>query len=100
MFGRRKDTIGAAETGTAIFQGAPGRLLLLKIALLLFFLIIALRLTQIQLIDAGTYQEIARRQYEAKVILPAARGNLHDRNGKLLVSNERIARYCRSAASS
>src|SRR5512138_2931719 len=87
MLGRRKDTAGAADTSTNPLQGAPGRLLLLKILLLLFFVAIALRLAQIQLIDAGRYQEIARRQYEAKVILPAARGNLYDRNGKLLVSN-------------
>lgn len=87
MLGRRKNTAGAADTSTNPLQGAPGRLLLLKILLLLFFVAIALRLVQIQLIDAGRYQEIARRQYEAKVILPAARGNLYDRNGKLLVSN-------------
>jgi len=93
MFGRKKDTAGAADTGMAPRQGAPGRFLILKIGLLLFFLVIALRLVQIQLLDAGKYQEIARRQYEAKVILPAARGNLYDRNGKLLVSNTMMVSF-------
>ncbi len=93
MFGRRKNTVGTAEPGMTLLQGAPGRFLLLKIVLLLFFLVIALRLVQIQLIDAGTYREIARRQYEAKVILPAARGNLYDRNGKLLVSNTMMVSF-------
>ena len=93
MFGRRKDTAGAADNPTTPLQGAPGRLLLLKILLLLFFVVIALRLVQIQLIDAGTYREMARKQYEAKVILPAARGNLYDRNAKLLVSNTMMLSY-------
>lgn len=91
MFGRRKDTDAAA--GAATFAGGPRRLLVLKIVLLLVFLVIALRLMQIQLIDSGTYREIARRQYEAKVLLPAARGNLYDRNGKLLVSNTMMRSY-------
>ncbi len=87
MFRRRKDTASSHAAATAPLQGLPGRFLSLKIILLLFFVVIALRLVQIQLIESGKYQEIARRQYEAKVILPAARGNLYDRNGKLLVSN-------------
>jgi len=87
MFRRRKDTTSSHAAAAAPLQGLPGRFLSLKIILLLFFVVIALRLVQIQLIESGKYQEIARRQYEAKVILPAARGNLYDRNGKLLVSN-------------
>jgi cell division protein FtsI (penicillin-binding protein 3) len=63
------------------------RLLLLKISMLLFFLAVGARLVQIQLIDSPTYQELARKQYEAKVIVPATRGNIYDRNGKILVSN-------------
>jgi cell division protein FtsI (penicillin-binding protein 3) len=93
MFGHRKDTARAADTATVPPQGLPGRFLVLKVVLLLFFLVIALRLVQIQLIDSGTYREIARRQYEAKVILPAARGNLYDRNGKLLVSNTMMVSF-------
>ena len=87
MFGRRNDNARTTGTGTGPLQGVPGRFLLLKIVLLLFFLVIALRLVQIQVVEAGTYKEIARRQYEAKVLLPAARGDIFDRNGKLLVSN-------------
>jgi cell division protein FtsI (penicillin-binding protein 3) len=63
------------------------RLLVLKFSLLLCFLAIALRLVQIQVIDASAYQEIARKQYEAKVILPATRGAISDCNGRILVSN-------------
>jgi cell division protein FtsI (penicillin-binding protein 3) len=64
-----------------------GRLLFLKIGLLLFFLVVALRLVQVQVIDSSGYKEIARRQYEVKVSIPATRGNIYDRNGKILASN-------------
>ncbi|MEK9138284.1 MAG: penicillin-binding protein 2, partial [Bacteroidota bacterium] len=85
-------------TRTGITSPSPGaplnpiretfsRMLLLKVALLMFFGAVALRLVHIQVIDAGKYREIARRQYESKVVLPAERGNIYDRNGKILASN-------------
>jgi cell division protein FtsI (penicillin-binding protein 3) len=64
------------------------RILGLKIALLIFFAVVTVRLVQVQLVDAGKYREMARRQYEAKVPLPALRGNIVDRHGRMLVSNE------------
>ena len=63
------------------------RVLVVKFLLVLFFVAVAFRLIKIQVIDAGHYQEIAKRQYEARVPLNADRGNMYDRNGKLLVSN-------------
>lgn len=63
------------------------RMLLLKIVLLLCFAVVALRLVHIQVIEAATYQEAAKNQYESRVVLPAQRGNMYDRNGKILVSN-------------
>ena len=64
-----------------------GRILFLKIGLLLFFGIIALRLVQIQVVEAPAYQAIARKQYESRATIPATRGNIYDRNGRILVSN-------------
>jgi cell division protein FtsI (penicillin-binding protein 3) len=90
------NTIGSAtqephrSPSTSWRVAPPGRALMVKAVLLLFFLVVALRLTQIQVFEAPKYQEIARRQYEAKVILPALRGRMYDRNGKLLVSNTRL----------
>ncbi len=77
---------------------APGqeimrRVLWLKIIMLLFFVIVAARLVQIQVLDAGKYKEIARRQYEVKVPLLATRGNIYDRNGKVLVSSAMAVSY-------
>ena len=66
---------------------ALGRMLALKIGLLVLFAAVACRLAQIQVLDAGRYQELAHRQSEVRVTLPAARGNVYDRNGTLLVSN-------------
>lgn len=63
------------------------RMLTIKVIMLLLFVVVALRLVHIQVIDAARYQEIAKRQYESKVVLPAERGSIYDRNGKILVSN-------------
>ncbi len=63
------------------------RMMWVKIVLLLAFVVVVLRLVQVQVFEAGTYQEIAKHQSEVSVPLPAARGNIYDRNGTLLVSN-------------
>ena len=72
----------------------PGRrIFVLKLGFLLFFLVIVLRLVQIQLVEAPHYQEKARRQHEARETLPALRGNIYDRNYTLLVSNSRTVSF-------
>ncbi len=70
-----------------------GRVLLLKIALLVFLVAILARLVKIQVLDASKYQEIAKRQYQVKVLLPSIRGSIYDRNGNVLVSNTRMVSY-------
>ncbi len=50
------------------------------------FLAIIIRLFIVQIADAGKYKEQAKRQHQAKVTLRAERGNIYDRNGKLLAS--------------
>jgi cell division protein FtsI (penicillin-binding protein 3) len=64
-----------------------------KVLFFLFFLGVVVRLVQIQVIDAPRYQAIARRQHEARVVLPAARGKIYDRSAKLLVSNTLFVSY-------
>jgi cell division protein FtsI (penicillin-binding protein 3) len=51
------------------------------------FIAIGFRLVTIQVIEAGKYQALARKQYERAFILPAVRGNMYDRNGNILASN-------------
>ncbi|MGD0337314.1 MAG: penicillin-binding transpeptidase domain-containing protein [Bacteroidota bacterium] len=70
-----------------------GRVLLLKIILLVFLVIVLARLVKIQVLDSSKYQEIAKRQYEVKVSIPAIRGGIYDRNGNVLVSNTRMVSY-------
>ncbi|MBP1658766.1 MAG: hypothetical protein H6Q31_3367, partial [Bacteroidetes bacterium] len=41
------------------------RILALKVGLIVFFLLLAARLVQIQVLNASKYQEFARRQYES-----------------------------------
>lgn len=64
-----------------------GRFFLLKLGLVLFFVLIAVRLVQIQILDASRYQAVARKQYEQRFVLPAVRGNMYDRNSNVLASN-------------
>ncbi len=63
------------------------RFLLLKMFFAVFFLAVGARLLQIQAVEAGKFQSLAKKQYEQKFYLPATRGNIFDRNGNVLVSN-------------
>jgi cell division protein FtsI (penicillin-binding protein 3) len=69
------------------------RMLAVKVLLLVLFAVVGLRLVQIQVLEAGKYQEMARRQHEATVTLPAMRGRILDRNGNLLVSNRMMVSF-------
>jgi cell division protein FtsI (penicillin-binding protein 3) len=66
---------------------ARRRTRVLAIALLCFFVTLVARLVYIQIVQASVYREKARKQYESKMDLFAARGTISDRNGKVLVSN-------------
>lgn len=63
------------------------RFFLLKLCFALFFVAIAGKLVFIQIVESGKYQKIARKQYEARFILPAIRGKIYDREGNALVTN-------------
>ncbi len=64
-----------------------GRLVVTKVFFLVFFAAVVARLVQIQVVDSAEYKEAARRQYEDRVDLPAARGTIYDRSGRALVSS-------------
>jgi cell division protein FtsI (penicillin-binding protein 3) len=68
---------------------ANTRMLTAKIVFLLMFAGVAVRLVQIQIIDARKYQADARRIHEATEVLLAQRGVISDRNGHPLVTNSR-----------
>jgi len=51
------------------------------------FILILLKLVNVQIIDSEKYKIAARKQYENKVILTPSRGLIYDRNMNVLVSN-------------
>lgn len=63
------------------------RLFALKLAFFLGFLLVLARLVQVQVINAPSYRETARRQYESRVPLQATRGPILDRNGRPITSS-------------
>jgi cell division protein FtsI (penicillin-binding protein 3) len=60
---------------------------ILQWGLLGLFLLVVSRLFQIQVIDASEYRDIAQKQYQSKISLPASRGTLLDHAGKVIASN-------------
>jgi cell division protein FtsI/penicillin-binding protein 2 len=69
------------------------RLRWLQWALLGAFSLIALRLAQVQIVNAGNYRAMAEKQYKAKLPLLAERGRIFDRNHNLLASNLRYVSF-------
>ncbi len=63
------------------------RLKILQIGLSLFFALVCCRLLQIQVVESHKYRDIAQRQYQTTIDLPAARGTLYDRDNNILASN-------------
>jgi len=83
----------AAQAASLSMKEGNRRILGVKAVLLLFFVLVALRLVQIQVIDAGTYSERARRQYEKPQEIPAQRGTIYDRSHHPLVTNARFVSF-------
>lgn len=50
-------------------------------------LILVAGLVWSQLVDVNEYQKIEKRQTERRILIPGPRGDIYDRNGKLLVGN-------------
>jgi cell division protein FtsI (penicillin-binding protein 3) len=76
-----------------LLNNAHLRLRLLQIGIIVLFVAICLRLVQVQIVDFGTYRDYARKQYQTKVVLPATRGTIYDRNGSVLASNSMFVSF-------
>jgi len=63
------------------------RLGILLIGMTAFFALILLRLAQLQIVKASEYGEIVQRQSGGKISIPAERGNIYDRHGRLVAKN-------------
>lgn len=62
------------------------KLSLLLLLLLLGFAAVAVRLFIVQIVDGSEYRKQARKQYESSVVLAANRGNIYDRNRRLIAT--------------
>ena len=64
-----------------------GRLVLIKVGILLLIALLGLRLWQLQIRDGQDYQVMAKDNRTRSITLEPARGLLYDRNGQLLANN-------------
>lgn len=64
-----------------------GRLVLIKVGLLIIIALLGLRLWQLQIRDGYYYQELAQDNRTRSIVLEPARGLLYDRHGQLLANN-------------
>ncbi len=63
------------------------RLGIILVGMMTFFVLILLRLAQLQIVKASDYGEIVQRQSGGKVSIPAERGMIYDRHGRLVAKN-------------
>ncbi len=63
------------------------RTLIISFALAAWFLVLFLRLFQLQVLGHAGFESRASRQSRAKVTVPARRGTIYDRNGRILASS-------------
>ncbi|MDR1591035.1 MAG: penicillin-binding protein 2 [Puniceicoccales bacterium] len=69
------------------FQANNRRIVILGVFFLLVFLFLSCGLFYRQIVQHDYFCQKEKRQNQRRIILPAPRGNIYDRNGKLLVCN-------------
>jgi cell division protein FtsI (penicillin-binding protein 3) len=69
------------------------RIRVLRACILFFFACVGVRLVDIQIVHSAKYRDIAQKQYEAKVPLPAVRGVIFDRGDNPLATNTVFVSY-------
>ncbi len=87
MPGIEQNILQPADRPADSARSARIRARLLQAGILMLFALVCLRLVQIQVVEGPRFREIARKQYQSKVILPAARGTFFDRNGNTIATN-------------
>ncbi len=88
-FLHRLDANGMLESDKQAGELADiqGRLILIKVALLLLIALLGFRLWQLQIRDGHEYQVMAKDNRTRSILLEPARGLLYDRHGQLLANN-------------
>jgi hypothetical protein len=82
---------GSFRTGPSGPPRLPGgqrRLVLLRVIVLGLLALLVARLWDLQVLASEHYQTLARNDFVRDVVLPATRGEILDRNGRVLVGNQ------------
>lgn len=69
------------------FTELQGRLIILKVGVLIIVSLLALRLWQLQVRDGPHYRELSQDNRTRSILLHPARGLVYDRKGRLLANN-------------
>jgi penicillin-binding protein 2 len=78
----------ARPSGLARLPGGQRRLWLLRAIVLGLLVLLVARLWDLQVLASEHYQTLARDDFVRNVVLPATRGELLDRTGKVVVGNQ------------
>ena len=70
-----------------VYKGDDPRIFFFSWIALAGSLALIIGLAWSQLVDIREYREIEKRQTERRILMPGPRGDIYDRNGKLLVGN-------------
>lgn len=63
------------------------RVLAIGLVIAAWFAVVAGRLVQLQIIDHGYYRDVIQKQNQDERAVPARRGNIYDRDGRILASS-------------
>jgi penicillin-binding protein 2 len=66
----------------------PRRLAFVALAIVAAFVVLSIRLWDLQVVNGGYYRSLAEENRVVRVPVPADRGVIYDRNGKLLARND------------
>ncbi len=71
-------------------RGVTRRIIVMTCAIMVIFAFMCGRLAYLQLVDYEGYRSNALSQYSTTMILPASRGSITDRNGKIIAMSETV----------
>jgi cell division protein FtsI (penicillin-binding protein 3) len=83
----KNPNINEAEDKNSVRRKKFWKFWIVMLLVNLGILVVVYRLFMIQVVNVDKYRDQARRQHESKITLSAERGEILDRNGKIIASN-------------
>ncbi len=84
---KRKRTVYRSVSRKTNSQRENYRLVFLTLIVLVGFVLVAMRLVQLQVVEHAYYREKARRNIDNRLTIPARRGTIYDRRGRELAKD-------------